>query len=79
MTKFFDKKLEDELGTGAAVHIAALASELRASMDRANAILVAQGKPTLEEQMADIKAWEEEQIRAGRAKPEDFDLEPGLD
>lgn len=73
MTKFFDKKLEAELGTGAAVQIAALATGLRAAMDAANALRIAQDKPTLEQEMAEYDAWVEEEIRAGRAKPEDFD------
>jgi len=79
MTKFFDRELEEELGTGAAVHVAAVANDLRAFMDAANAIRVAQGKPTLEQEMAELKAFEEEEIRSGRAKPEDFEWEPGLD
>ncbi|WP_155301345.1 hypothetical protein [Cupriavidus necator] len=78
MTKFFDKKLEVELGTGAAVQVAALANDLRTFMDTANAIRIAQGKPTLEQEMAEYDAWVEEEIRSGRAKPEDFEWEPPL-
>ncbi|MDX6014732.1 hypothetical protein [Cupriavidus necator] len=79
MTKFFDKKLEDELGTAAALQIAALGADVRATMDRMNAIRVAQGKPTLEQEMAELEAFEQEEIRSGRAKPEDFEWEPPLD
>lgn len=78
MTKFFDKKLEEELGTGAAVGIAGIASELNGFIAASNAIRVAKGQPTLEQQMAEMRADEEKAIQAGHAKPEDFDWEPGL-
>ncbi|AGW94644.1 hypothetical protein N234_31840 [Ralstonia pickettii DTP0602] len=84
MTKFFDKKLEDELGTGAALQIAAIATELRGKMDSINAIRVAQGKPTLQEEMDEAIAFIREMIANGEASREDYpeifeDEIPGAD
>ncbi|AZG13829.1 hypothetical protein [Cupriavidus pauculus] len=81
MTKFFDKDLEEQLGTGAALQIAALASELRGQMDSYDAIRKAQGKPTLEEEMDEAIEYVRQMVARGEARREDypeiFEDEPG--
>lgn len=65
MTKFFDKELADAIGYGAATHVAALASDLQADIDRMNAMRKAEGRPTIEEEEEAEKAWFREQMEAG--------------
>ncbi|QUN29516.1 hypothetical protein KB879_06090 [Cupriavidus sp. KK10] len=72
MTKFFDKKLEDELGTGAAIAVAALSTDLRATMARMDAIRVAQGKPTLQEEAEAAEAYIRQMIADGDATKQDY-------
>lgn len=72
MTKFFDKKIEEEFGTGAALRLAGLAAELRGKMDTMNAIRTAQGKPTLQEEMDEAIAFIREMVANGEARREDY-------
>ena len=72
MTKFFDKDIEEQLGTGAALHLAALASELRGKMDSFDAIRKAQGKPSLQEEMDEAIEYVRQMVARGEARREDY-------
>ncbi|KHK58128.1 hypothetical protein PI86_10965 [Burkholderia sp. A9] len=50
MTRFFDKDLADDVGYGIATHVAAVATELHADMERMNAMRKAEGRPSIEEE-----------------------------
>jgi hypothetical protein len=56
MTKFFDKKIADEIGNGAATHLAAMAADLQADLERMAAMRKAEGRPTFEEEEAADRA-----------------------
>lgn len=72
MTKFFDKRIEEQLGTGAALQLAALASELRGKMDSFDAIRKAQGKPSLQEEMDEAIEYVRQMVARGEARREDY-------
>jgi len=72
MTKFFDKKLADELGTGAAVAISALAADLRSKMGTFDAIRKAKGMPTLQEEMDEAIDYVRQMVARGEARREDY-------
>lgn len=55
MDKFFSKEVADAIGIGAALQVADLARVMRDTMDRANASLIAAGRPTLQEQWAKVE------------------------
>lgn len=72
MTKFFDKKLEDELGTAGALQVAAIGADLRSQMDAMDAIRIAQGKPTLQQEVEEAEAYIRQMIANGEATKEDY-------
>ncbi|MFJ1258761.1 hypothetical protein [Cupriavidus sp. CuC1] len=55
MDKFFSKEVADAIGVGAALQVAHLARQMRETMDRANARLIAAGRPTLQEQWSRVE------------------------
>jgi hypothetical protein len=65
MTKFFDKKLANEIGYGAATEIAGLASQLDADLAAMAAVRKAQGRPTFEEEEAQSRAEFLEMVKEG--------------
>lgn len=72
MTKFFDKKTEEELGTGTALQLAIATSELRGKIETYNAIRRAQGKMTLQEEIDDAIDFIKEMVANGEARREDY-------
>lgn len=72
MTKFFDKDIAAAAGHITAVEIAAVAAEIHADMICANALRKAQGRPSLEEEEAEDKAFFRELIAEG------FPLDPDV-
>lgn len=63
MDKFFSKELADAIGVWAALQVADLARQVRETIDRANAIFIAAGRPTLLEQW--VKALDREKLPHG--------------
>ena len=55
MDKFFSKEVADAIGVGPVLQVADLARQMRETMDRANARLVAAGRPTLQEQSSRVE------------------------
>ncbi|WP_150124066.1 hypothetical protein [Cupriavidus nantongensis] len=72
MTKFFDKKLEEELGTGAALQIAGMAAELGARIETYNALQKANGMPTLDEEWEEAEDYVRQMVARGEARREDY-------
>ena len=72
MTKFFDKDIAAEAGHLVALELAALSSELHADMATMAAVRKAQGRPSLEEEEAENKAFFRELIDEG------FELDPDV-
>ena len=66
MDRFFSRKLADAIGVGAALQIADLARQVRETMARANARLIAAEQPTLQEQWAEV----ERKIASGKLDEE---------
>ncbi|WP_157903240.1 hypothetical protein [Cupriavidus malaysiensis] len=72
MSKFFDKKLEEELGTAAALQIAAIGAKLRSQMDAIDAVRIAKGRPTLQEEMEEAEADIRQMIANGEVTKDDY-------
>ncbi|MCY0852762.1 hypothetical protein [Cupriavidus sp. D39] len=53
--KFFSQEVADAIGIGAALQAADLAQKMHETMDRANARLIAAGRPTLQEQWVKVE------------------------
>ncbi|QDQ82258.1 hypothetical protein [Paraburkholderia megapolitana] len=72
MKNFFDKDIAAEAGHLVALELAALSSELHADMATMAAVRKAQGRPSLEEEEAENKAFFRELIDEG------FELDPDV-
>ncbi|MCY1215354.1 hypothetical protein D9M69_118950 [compost metagenome] len=72
MTKFFDKKLEEELGTGAALQIAGMAAELASEIETYAALRRVMNIPTLDEEWAEAEDYVRQMVARGEARREDY-------
>lgn len=72
MTKFFDKKLEDELGIGAAVQVAGIATELSGYIEMRNAVRAAEGRPSIQEEADEAIAYMEKMFETGQLNRADY-------
>lgn len=71
MNKFFSKELADKIGYGIAVQLSAIATDLRAELNRMAADRKARGLPTFEQQ----EAADEAEFRRMMAEGHRFDLD----
>ncbi|MCY1519332.1 hypothetical protein D9M68_540820 [compost metagenome] len=72
MTKFFDKKLEEELGAGAALQIAGMAAELASEIETYAALRRVMNIPTLDEEWAEAEDYVRQMVARGEARREDY-------